>query len=81
MPAKYQTAHGNFEIDGHFRMPLLESNRTSCNPRDIEFYKRSFYLFDDEKGIETPNPVKSVESVDFGPRGGVSTRFLHSRRK
>lgn len=81
MPAKYQTSHGNFEVEDPMRTPLTESNRASCNPRDVEFYKRSFYLFDDKLGVETPNPLKSVETDNFGPRGGVSTRFLQQKRK
>lgn len=81
MPGKYQTAHGNVDIEDPMRTPLLESNRTSCNPRDTEFFKRSFYVFDDKRGIETPNPVNSVETKHFGPRGGISTRFIEKKKK
>lgn len=81
MPSKYQTAHGNFQVQDVLRTPLLETNRQSCNPHDLEYYKRSFYLFDDKRGIETPNPVKSVEDVNFGPRGGINTRFLKQNKK
>lgn len=77
MPAKYQTAHGNVEVEDKFiRVPLLETNRQSCNPKEINFHNRHFYIFDDSQGIDTPNAVKSVESKEFGPRGGVSSRFL-----
>lgn len=81
MPSKYQTAHGNLDVENTMRTPLTESNRSSCNPRDLEFYKRSFYLFDDKTGIETPNPVKSIETKGFGPRGGISTRFLNQKKQ
>lgn len=77
MPAKYQTAHGNVEIeDKHIRMPLLEVNKQSCNPKESDFHNRSFYIFDDSQGIDTPNAVKSVEGKEFGPRGGINSRFI-----
>ena len=77
MPAKYQTAHGNVEIeDKHVRVPLLEVNKQSCNPKESNFHNRSFYIFDDSQGIDTPNAVKSVETKEFGPRGGVNSRFI-----
>lgn len=76
MPSKYQTAHGNLEIEGNLRFSLTETNKQSCNPHDIQYHNRSFYIFDDRSGIETPNATKSVESKEFGPRSGVSTRFL-----
>jgi len=78
MPAKYQTAHGNFDIEGSMRTPLTETNKQSCNPRDIDFYKRSFTLFE---GIEKPDPLKSVETDSFGPRGGINTRFVKIKKK
>jgi hypothetical protein len=80
VPSKYQTAHGNLEVEDSLRTPFFETNKNSCNPRDIEFYKRSFGLFDDKSGIETPNALKSVETDAFGPRGGISTRFLQQKK-
>jgi hypothetical protein len=80
LPAKYQTAHGNFEVEDILRTPLVETNKNSCNPRDTEYYKRTFGLFDDKVGIETPNALKSVETDGFGPRGGISTRFLKQKK-
>ena len=76
-PAKYQTAHGNLDVDNSMRTPLTETNKQSCNPRDIEFYKRSFSIFE---GIDKPDPLKSVETKDFGPRGGVNSRFVNIKR-
>lgn len=81
MPSKYQTAHGNLELEDSLRLPLLETNRQSCNPIDTMYHNRSFYIFDDKSGIETPKPVNSVEVTDFGPRGGINTRFLKMKRQ
>lgn len=80
IPAKYQTSHGNLEVEDTMRLPLFENNRNSCNPHDMEFHKRVFGIFDDRLGIETPNAVRSVQGHDFGPRGGVSTRFVQPKR-
>jgi len=74
LPSRYQLYHGDVEIEDTMRNNQT-SNRNSCNPRDTELYKRHFYMFDDAAGIETPNGAKSVETSEFGPRGGVSTRF------
>jgi hypothetical protein len=72
IPSKYQTAHGNFEVENDLRPSSIEINKQSCNPRDNEYYKRFFTIFD---GIENPDPLKSIETKDFGPRGGVNSRF------
>lgn len=79
MPAKYQLSHGNIEIEDNIRVPLLETNKQSCNPRDSKYHDRYFYIFDDAQGIDTPSAIKSVENVDFGPRGGMSSRFISKK--
>lgn len=81
MPSKYQTAHGNFEVEDKFRIPLRELNKNSCNPRDDSFYSRSFYIFNDKLGIDTPNASKHIEPDTFGPRGGVNSRFEKKEKK
>jgi hypothetical protein len=80
MPSRYQLYHGDVDIEDSMRN-LGEKIKNSCEPRDTEFYNRSFYLFDDSKGVETPNPLKSVEPESFGPRGGIATRFLSRQSK
>lgn len=80
IPAQYQTAHGNFEVSDQMRFPEYVSNRQSCNPKGVDHHDRWFYIFDDTKGIETPQAIKSIESDDFGPRGGVSTRFTANKK-
>lgn len=72
-PSKYQTAHGNVDIESIHDKTDNEVNRKTCNPSDNSFYKRSFYIFDN---IESPNALKSVETHEMGPRGGASTRFF-----
>lgn len=79
MPAKYQLAHGNTEVEDSIRIPLLEINKQSCNPRESNFHNRFFYIFDDSQGIDTPNAVKSVQGQEFGPRGGFSSRFISKK--
>jgi hypothetical protein len=75
MPFRGQLSRGDIQIEDSIRFNA-QSNRKTCNPKDAEYFKRSFFIFDDEKGIETPNPVKSVEPNEFGPRGGIPSRFL-----
>lgn len=74
IPSKYQLAHGNVDVEDSLRN-YIEPNKNACNPRDTEYYKRYFYIFDDKQNIETPDALKSVESPAFGPRGGASTRY------
>lgn len=77
MPSRYQLAHGDVEIEDSMRN-LLEANKKSCNPHDMEYYKRSFYLFNKE---DEPIPIKSVEEKSFGPRGGVPSRFFNKKEQ
>jgi hypothetical protein len=69
MPSKYQLYHGDTDIEYSLQTNNVEANRKTCNPRESHFYNRSFYIFD---GIETPDPLKSVEEFN---RVGISTRF------
>lgn len=74
MPFKGQLFHGDVDIEDKLRTFTTETNRKTCNPKDSEYYQRSFYIFG--QTVESPNASKSVETPDMGPRGGVSTRFL-----
>jgi hypothetical protein len=76
MPYRGQTAHGDVKVE---YLHLLEENKNSCNPRESNYHNRFFYIFDNKQGIETPNPLKSVEMPEFGPRGGISSRFPHQQ--
>jgi hypothetical protein len=80
MPSRYQLSRGDVETEDSMRY-LHEVNKNSCNPREAEYHQRHFYIFDDKNGIETPNAVKSVEPKEFGPRGGVSTRFMKKQQR
>ena len=75
IPARYQLFHGDVVIEDKMRN-LSDNTKNSCNPRDTEYYNRSFYLFNDDLGIETPDATRSVEPPKFGPRGGLPTRFV-----
>ena len=68
MPSRYQLYHGDVDVEDSIRN-YIEQNRKSCNPKDNEFYNRSFYSFN---GIEAPDATKSVEN---NIRCGVSTRY------
>ena len=81
MPSRYQLYHGDVNIEDSLRNNNLENNRKTCNPSSSEYFNRHFFLFDDKNGIETPNAAKSVETQDFGPRGGTSTRFTNTNKK
>jgi hypothetical protein len=74
LPSQYQLAHGDVDIEDSIRN-LQEINRKSCNPRENEFYNRSFTLFFPDQNIEIPDANKSVDTNEMGPRGGISTRF------
>lgn len=78
VPGKFQTGHGNLQIEDKMRFPIYEEHRQSNIPRDENLYNRSFYIFDN---IEKPDAMKSIETSDFGPRGGMSTRFLPKQKK
>lgn len=80
MPSRYQLFHGDVTVEDSMRN-LRETNKKSCNPSDKDFHNRSFYIFNDEKGIETPKAFMSVESKEFGPRGGKDTRFINRTKK
>lgn len=72
LPARYQLYHGDVDIEDSMRN-LSESNRKSCGKTDPDFHSRHFYIFE---GIEGPDASKSVEDKQFGPRGGLPTRFM-----
>lgn len=73
LPSRYQLYHGDIDVEDSMRN-LYETKKNSCNPRELDFHNRHFYIFDDKQGIETPNASNSIENQEFGPRGGVSTR-------
>lgn len=75
LPSRYQLYHGDVDIEDGMRNQQTV-NRNSCNPRESQLFKRHFYIFDDAAGVEEPNALNSVESKSFGPRGGISTRFM-----
>ncbi len=73
--ASFSKGQGSVTIEDKLR-PGAERQRKQCNPRDTEYYNRSFYIFDNL-------PIKPNECVDNvvqkGPmyRQGVSTRVTH----
>jgi len=74
MPSRYQLYHGDVSTEDNIRN-YYEPNKNSCNPRDSEYYKRSFYLFE---GIEVPEAMKSVED---NLRCGISSRYPPGKSK
>lgn len=80
MPARYQLSRGDVETEDTLRN-YTETNSQPCNPRDITFHDRSFYIFDPATGVEIPNALKSVETQPLEPRGGRSTRFIKASRR
>jgi len=78
MPFKGQLFRGDVDVEDDLRH-VVDVNRKTCNPKDSEYFQRSFYIFGGS--IESPDASKSVESPDMGPRGGVNTRFLKSNFK
>ena len=75
MPQRYQSYHGDIDVEDNIRN-YIEPNKQSCNPKDTEYYKRSFYVF--EGCIEKPDAMKSVEDQ---LRCGSSSRYPHINSK
>jgi hypothetical protein len=71
---KGQGFHGDPVIEDQIRNNI-EVKKNACLPRDTDFEKRSFYLFEN---LESPNPLKAVEQPQLGftmGRMGLATRF------
>ena len=75
VPYRGQLFHGNVLIEDNMRN-YLGINKQSCNPKDTQFYNRSFYIFDG--CIDKPNPLDSVEHT---LRCGTSTRYQSGVKK
>jgi hypothetical protein len=76
-PYRGQLQHGDVDIEDKIRNNI-EVRKNACLPRDSNFEKRSFTIFDDSQQIFTPNAMKSVETPDIGfslGRNGVASRF------
>lgn len=79
LPYRGQLQHGDVVVEDSIRNNI-EVKKNACLPKDSEYFKRSFFIFDDKQGIETPMAVKSVEKPQDGfmlGRNGMSTRFMH----
>lgn len=73
-----QLFHGDVTIEDNLQKSTDNVKKNACLPKGIDFHNKSFYIFDDNKGIETPNAIKSVEMPSNGfalGRSGVSSRF------
>ena len=68
LPARYQGFHGDTTTE-YAMGNYIECKRNSCVPKDTDFYKRSFYIFDE-------NNVPKAENSLFPERYGVSSRFI-----
>jgi hypothetical protein len=78
LPFRGQVSHGDVTIEDSIRNQN-QLRKNSCLPRDTKFEQRSFSIFDESKGIETPQAIKSVEKREDGfafGRMGASTRFI-----
>lgn len=70
-PGRFQLSHGDVETEDKIRLSF-QDNKKSVLPSDSQYFNRSFYVFNDSKGIETPKPENFVEKLN---RVGISTRF------
>ena len=65
MPQRHQLSHNNEKLDTEDKMRFLDYQNSikkkTCIPRDSDFYKRYFYIFEGNGQIELPDPLKSVE--------------------
>jgi hypothetical protein len=79
LPFRGQISHGNVDIEDSIRNNL-EPQSKACNPKDTQFYSRSFYIFDDKLNIETPLATRSVEKPEDGfafGRMGIPSRYCN----
>jgi len=77
-PYRGQLQHGDINIEDSIRN-IIEVKKNSILPRDSEFQKRIFTIFDDSQHIYEPKAIKSVETPDIGftlGRNGVASRFV-----
>ena len=75
-PFRGQLQHGDIDIEDNNVRSSSQVKKNSCLPRIINFYERSFYIFDKE--IPVPNALDSIETPDDGfytGRNGISSRF------
>lgn len=77
-PYRGQVSHGDVRIEDNKIRPIVNPKKKACLPRDHDFEKRSFAIFDNAELIDTPNPFLSVESKDkgFQAQYGISSRFI-----
>jgi hypothetical protein len=77
-PYRGQLQHGDVTIEDSIRN-ILEVKKNSCLPRESDFQKRSFTIFDNSQNIFEPQAIKSVETPAVGfelGRNGIPTRFV-----
>jgi hypothetical protein len=71
LPSLHNAHVQDTDKESNLIWPLYDRGQKVCNPRDTDFYNRSFYLFPEMKH----EAIKSVQtSIDY--RQGISTRFL-----
>ena len=78
-PYRGQLQHGDVIVEDKIRN-YIEVKKNACLPKDSQFQNRSFTIFDDNQGIETPKALDSVEIPEIGfsnGRPGVNTRFTN----
>ncbi len=82
MPQRHQLSHNNEKLDVEDKMKFLDYQNSlkkkTCIPRDSDFYKRHFYIFEGNANVELPDPLKSVERPEINwteQRIGRGTRF------
>jgi hypothetical protein len=83
LPYKGQLQHGDVIKEDKIRN-YIDVKKNACLPKDSNFEIRSFYIFDDSQGIETPKAIDSVEIPESGfsfGRTGIPSRFCNRFEK
>lgn len=71
LPSLHNAHVQDTDKESNYLWPLHNRGEKTCNPREVDYYNRSFYLFPEMKH----EAIKSVQtSTDY--RQGISTRFL-----
>jgi hypothetical protein len=76
-PFRGQLHHGDVTIEDSIRNNV-EVKQKACLPREADFQKRVYNIFDDSNNIPLPQAIHSVERPAVGfnlGRNGIATRF------
>jgi hypothetical protein len=83
LPSLHNAHAQDTDKESKMLWPLHDRGQKVCNPKDTEYFNRSFYIFPEEireSGELKHSPIRSVQTTnDY--RQGLSTRFIDLDKK